>query len=204
VFLGDTNLKRAAANPEGFGNHQNDLVVSIREGTLGDAEDYFSNTRIHTLRNTNNIVLLGYGADNLYSELLGGMKVAASPSMKFLQDYGVQIDLLHNNFPNAQILSSDPVPRRKSGFCNSAIDCFGSRIHPRFPAHHHLNFAKRYYLQRGRVVHKDLYDTAGQNLIDEEAKILIKNAYDALVLLKIEPTPPKNTYLGQKGFTVET
>jgi hypothetical protein len=129
VLLGDTNLKRAAANPEGFGIHQNDLVVSIWEGTMGDAEDYFSNTRIHTLRNTNNIVLLDYGANNLYSELLGGKKVAASPSMKFLQDYGEQIDLLHNNFPHAQILSSDPVPRHTSGFCNSAIVLDQGSVH---------------------------------------------------------------------------
>jgi hypothetical protein len=203
VILGDTNLKAAAKSSVEYGIHPNDSVVAIWDGTTKDAKTFFGFPRNHTLSHVSNIVLLGYGTNNLWKKDQGGIKVPACTPNKFLEEYGELLDQLHASFREALILSSDPMPCHTTGFANAAIDCFWRRTHQHFPKHHHLHFANHYWKQKGKTIFGDLFDAAGENLKAEEIKILIEAAYESLALLKIEPDPPKNTYLSKKGYILK-
>jgi hypothetical protein len=201
LILGDCNLRPAAANPESFGIHPEDQVAAIWLGKLKEAKASFGFPRSHILKNITNIVFLGFGTNDLSHEGPGGIQIPGSTASKFLDEFRSLIDLLHSQYPNATIVTTDPIPRRTSGYCNAEIEYVRGKVSQCFDGHHHVNYARKYWWKTGRILKDNFFDAEGKNLKSEEIKTMIEAVYRALNLLRTEPGPAAKKKLGMIPFT---
>jgi hypothetical protein len=204
VIIGDMNLKTASKDPTTFELKERDQVVSIWGGTLKEAQDFFGHPKPYTLRNVKNIVFLGYGTDMLCKEgPLGGPKWIPGTSIRELGDqFDAIIDDLHKTYPNAVVITSDPIPHQTTPthFANARIKCFSYNIAPRFEKHHHICLNRRYVNRKTNSLKKEFFND--DELIAGEVKTLIKSTYEAIDIFEAGPDSNADKYLGAMGLAI--
>jgi hypothetical protein len=137
LIIGDSSMRPAAANPELAALQDAEQMVAIWDGKMEHVRPFFK-LRPHTFRNVETIVLLGYGMEDLCTTDLHGVQQQGLSKEEFLQGYTALINHIHDVYPDAQIITSDPLPRRTAGFGNARVAYFSRSITPCFPStiHH--------------------------------------------------------------------
>jgi hypothetical protein len=204
LIIGDTTLKYVAQHPDLVSLGDTDQLMAVWGGETSHIQPFFEG-RPHTYRNVENIVLLGYGMNDLCQTAPDGTQQPKSGKEKFLEDYVSMIDHIHDRFPEAIILSSDPIPRQTMGFGNARLSYFANHIAQRDPMHHHFSLAKYFqqHITKGRALKMDKYEVDGIQLKQDEVRVLIDAVHEALTMIKTATEDFHNSCLSDPRFKLK-
>jgi hypothetical protein len=204
LIIGDSTFRHAAKHPDLVGLHESDQLIAIWGGRLEHVEPFFT-LRPHTYRMVKRIVLLGYGMEDLCQTGLDGTQHPGSSKEQFLKDYVALVNHIHREFPEAVILSSDPMPRHTTGFGNNRLAYFSTRIAKSHDKHHHLCFAKRFHTHKttGRQLKKEKFESDGIQVKQDQVRILIDSVHEALAKIESTPEDIKDIRLSVQGFSLK-
>jgi hypothetical protein len=204
LIIGDSTFRHAAKHPDLVGLHGGDQLIAIWDGRLEHVEPFFT-LRPHTYRMVEKIVLLGYGTEDLCLTGLDGIQRPGSSKEQFLKDYIALVNHVHTEFPEAVILSSDPMPQRTTGFGNNRLAYFSSQIAKSNHKHHHLCFAKCFHTHKttGRQVKKEKFESDGIQVKQDQVRILIDSVHEALAKIESALEDIKDIHLSSQGFSLK-
>jgi hypothetical protein len=202
LIIGDTNLKDTARNPDLVSLREDDQLIAVWDGKLQHIRPFFEQ-RPHTYRFVENIVLLGYGMEDLSRTGLDGIQHEGTDKDVFMDEYINLISYIHDKYPDATVISSDPIPRQTSGYGNARLAYFASRFGKGNPRHHHINLAKCYYMHRSRLIKESKYQDDGILVKQDQAKVLINMVHEALDKIEGATTDVGRTPLTENGFVLK-
>jgi hypothetical protein len=203
LINGDTTFKHTAKNPHLVDQKGNGQLVAIWNGQLQHIESFFDQHHQHMYRNVENIILMAYGMEDLCRTAVDGTHQIGSDVARFLKDYGDLVNDIHEKFPAAIIITSDPLPRETAGFGNARASDVARRIAQCNPMHHHINLARAYYQHRSRQLRVDKYESDGIRINQDQVTVLIKTAHEALDKIKAATDDIKNALLFENGFILK-
>jgi hypothetical protein len=202
LIIGDSSMRPAAANSELAALHDDEQMVAIWDGKLEHVRPFFK-LRPHTFRNVETIVLLGYGMEDLCTTDLHGVQQQGLSKEEFLMEYIALINHIHDVYPDAQIISSDPLPRRTEGFGNARMAYFSRTITPCFPSHHHISLAKSFFMRKNRALREEKYEADGIRVKEAQIKVLTNAVHETMAKIKQAPVGDGNNYLSEMGISIK-
>jgi len=141
--------------------------------------------------------------EDLCTTDLHGVQQQGLSKEEFLQGYIALINHIHDVYPDAQIITSDPLPRRTAGFGNARVAYFSRSIRPCFPSHHHISLAKSFYMRKNRALREEKYEADGIRVKEAQIKVLTNAVHETMAKIKQAPVGVGNNYLSEMGFSIK-
>ena len=203
VFIIDKIGKDVVTNLATVGVDSRDAVVEVSRGDF-QALDLFIHTKAQEFAMATAVVVLWYGLEELVAEapppgscapvieewfLEEGPRIIPRCTVaEVVQKYTSTIHTCLSLFPNSSIVSSDPPPRRSTGFAMSRAEYVASSIEQQDGRHHHIRFNRHFHGKRksgnfnngGKYpIHESLFVDGVVPKLDSWAAIF-RRAYAAL------------------------
>ena len=164
VFITDKIAKNLVPNFSSININARDLVVEVKKGTLDNVKAFFK-LRKKDFTKVEAFVFLWVGMDDLAlddSSLPSPVSAAVAeyfhpdgPNIfphlsvsEVVTKYHELVVAMATLFPTASIFSSDPAPRRSTGFAIYRADKVMKGIEKQFDAHHHIALNHKFHGRR--------------------------------------------------------
>ena len=203
VFLIDKIGNDVISNLTHVGVDSRDAVIQISKGDFNTL-NAFIHTKANEYAQVTAIVILWYGMEELVENapppgscapvieewfLEEGPRIIPRCTVaEVVQKYTSTIHMCLSLFPNSLIVSSDPPPRRSTGFAIARANYVGTSIEQQDGRHHHIRFNRHFHGKRksgdfnkgGKYpIHESLFIDGVVPKLDSWAAIF-RRAYAAL------------------------
>lgn len=164
VFIVDKIAKHAILNLASIGVDDKDAVVQITKGDFASL-DSFVRSKIREYAEVKAVVMLWFGADELSEDapppgslpplveewlLPGGPRIMPKLTVaEVVAKYTASIRLCLDSFPNSLVISSDPPPRRSTGFATARANFVASSLIQQDARHRHVRFNRHFHGKKG-------------------------------------------------------
>ena len=164
LFIVDIVAKDAILDLAAVGVDSRDVVVQIRKGDF-DTLESFIRSRSRDYATVEAVVILWYGAEELVQEAPPPGSLAPQVEEWFLPQgprimprltvsevvskYTDSVRLSLGAFPQSLVISTDPPPRRSSGFATARANYVGKSMRQQDGRHHHFLLNRHFHGRQG-------------------------------------------------------